>query len=397
MVEGAAPTQHVRPVRHDDRVSLAEYLSECRDLATDEIKRLFGGTDQHHRVLYDLILDYPLREGKALRPTLAIATCRALGGHLEAVLPTAATLELSHNAFLIHDDIEDDSLMRRGEPTLHVDHGVPIAVNVGDAMLVLSLKPLLDNTEIIGLGPALRILALVAHMSQESVEGQAVELAWVRENRWDLGDADYVDMVIQKTGWYSFITPIQVGAIVAGTSVDRVESLLPFATELSVAFQITDDVLNLRARPEAYGKEIGGDLWEGKRTIMLIHAVRSASRADAERAMAILAKDRPSSDGDDEFATLLGELERSGDLSASARTRIEAFASAAARPVKTADDVDWLFDLIHRHGSLDYAADLARRHARNASQLLEELDWIPPSRHRQVLEELVAYVHERHK
>jgi geranylgeranyl diphosphate synthase type II len=72
--------------------------------------------------LYELILDYPLREGKALRPTLAIALCRALGGYLEAVLPTAATLEPYHNELLIHDDIEDDSLMRRGQPTLHLDH-----------------------------------------------------------------------------------------------------------------------------------------------------------------------------------------------------------------------------------------------------------------------------------
>ena len=112
--------------------------------------------------LFDLILDYPLRGGKALRPTLSIATCRALGGRLEAVLPTAATLELYHNAFLIHDDIEDESLLRRGRPTLHVDHGIPIAINVGDAMLALSLQPLLDNVERVGLGPALRILRAVA-------------------------------------------------------------------------------------------------------------------------------------------------------------------------------------------------------------------------------------------
>ena len=108
--------------------------------------------------LFDLILDYPLRGGKALRPTLSIATCLGLGGHLEAVLPTAATLELYHNAFLVHDDIEDESLLRRGRPALHVDHGIPIAINVGDAMMSLSLQPLLDNVERVGLGPALRIL-----------------------------------------------------------------------------------------------------------------------------------------------------------------------------------------------------------------------------------------------
>ena len=91
-------------------------------------------------------MEYPLREAKGLRPALCIATCRALGGSLEAVLPSAAVLELYHNAFLIHDDVEDGSERRRGMPTLHRDHGAPIAINVGDAMLGLALSPLLDNT-----------------------------------------------------------------------------------------------------------------------------------------------------------------------------------------------------------------------------------------------------------
>src|SRR5262245_62243345 len=124
------------------------------------------------------MLDYPLREAKGLRPALAIATCRALGGKVDAVLPTAAVLELYHNAFLIHDDVEDDSLMRRGRAALHQDHGIPVAINVGDAMLALSLEPLLKNMAVIGLGPSLLILQAVARMTRESVEGQALELEW---------------------------------------------------------------------------------------------------------------------------------------------------------------------------------------------------------------------------
>src|SRR6201999_1944144 len=127
-------------------------------------------------------------------------------------------------------------LMRRGRPTLHVDHGVPIAINVGDAMLCLSLQPLLDNVEAIGLGPALRVLEAVAHMTRESVEGQAVELDWVRHNRCDLDDDDYIRMVVQKPGWYSFIVPMQVGAIAAGATQDEVDALVDFGHDLSVAF-----------------------------------------------------------------------------------------------------------------------------------------------------------------
>src|SRR6202012_100612 len=124
---------------------LEDYLAECKAACDGEIDGLFAPGQQGGGRLYELILDYPRRGGKALRPALSIATCLGLGGHLEAVLPPAGTLELYHNAFLIHDDIEDESWRRRGQPTLHVDHGIPIAVNVGDAMLSMSLQPLLAN------------------------------------------------------------------------------------------------------------------------------------------------------------------------------------------------------------------------------------------------------------
>src|SRR4051812_8541431 len=240
---------------------LLDYLDACRDLVTEEIRRILPADRRRGAALYDLMLDYPLREAKGLRPALCIATCRALGGKLEAVVRSAAVLELYHNAFLIHDDIEDESLMRRGGPTLHRAHGVPIAVNVGDAMLALSLQPLLDNIGVLGLGPSLRILAAVARMTRESVEGQALELSWVRGGVWDLGDDDYVHMVEQKTCWYSFITPIVIGAIAAGLAPDEIEPLAELSRCLGVAFQIQDDLLNLEGDVGEYGKEIGGDLW----------------------------------------------------------------------------------------------------------------------------------------
>ena len=228
---------------------LEEYLSLCKDACDGEITRLYGPSERGSNGLYDLILDYPLRGGKALRPALSIATCLGLGGHLEAILPTAATLELYHNAFLIHDDIEDESWWRRGKPTLHIDHGVPIAVNVGDAMLSLSLQPLLDNVERVGLGPALRILRAVAKMTRLTVDGQALELEWVRSNTWRLDDTDYLKMVELKTSWYSFITPLQVGAIAAGAGPERLKPLESLGRHLGAAFQITDDLLNLRGGP----------------------------------------------------------------------------------------------------------------------------------------------------
>jgi geranylgeranyl diphosphate synthase, type II len=374
---------------------LHRYMDDCRRLVTDEIQRLFDHRLERHEVLYDLILDYPLRHGKALRPTLSIAMCRARGGDVEAVLPTAATLELYHNAFLVHDDIEDDSLMRRGRPTLHIDHGVPIAVNVGDAMLCLSLQPLLDNVEVVGLGPALRILEAVARMTRESVEGQAVELDWIRHNRCDLDDDDYLEMVVQKTGWYSFIVPMQVGAIAAGASNEEVDELVAFGRDLSIAFQITDDLLNVRADPEEYGKEIGGDLWEGKRTLIVLHALRTASAAERERAVDILGKARPPSEETTRMQSVLAQLELDGALTADGRRRLEDAVWGGRSASKSMVDVQWLFGLLDRQGSTDYAALVARTYARAAADRLEHLEWLAPSAHRGIIEGLVEYVYER--
>jgi len=375
---------------------LEDYLAECKDACDREIERLYGPGQRGSSSLCELILDYPRRGGKALRPALSIATCLGLGGHLEAILPTAATLELYHNAFLIHDDIEDESWWRRGRPTLHIDHGIPIAVNVGDAMLSLSLQPLLDNVERVGLGPALRILRAVAHMTRQTVEGQALELEWVRSNAWQLDDSDYLAMVELKTSWYSFITPLQVGAVAAGTGPEWLPPLESLGRHLGAAFQITDDLLNLRADPEDYGKEVGGDLWEGKRTLMLLYTLRSAEPADQDRAVQILAKRRPSADGELGLADLLDRLAARGELSRAGRDEIAArlHEHRPAAP-KSLDDIRWLYGLMHRVGSLEYARRVARRHAREAAAVLAGLDWLPASRHRDVLCGLVDYVHGR--
>jgi geranylgeranyl diphosphate synthase type II len=380
---------------------LDRYLADARALALEEIGRIVPWTSRSSGALYDLMLEYPLREAKGLRPALCIATCRALGGSLDGVLPSAAALELYHNAFLIHDDVEDGSETRRGGAALHRAHGVPIAVNVGDAMLALALQPLLENTRLLGLGKALRILQLVATMARESAEGQAMELDWIRRRRWDLRDADYVRMVFKKTSWYTFITPVLVGAIAAGADATLLVQLRKFSALLGIAFQIQDDILNLVAEYGGYGKEIGGDLWEGKHTLILMHALRTAAADDRAHAQRILEKGRPqtmvstapAADGD--IAALLERLERAGDLSRTGRVAIEARWSHGSRPVRSEDDVRALGDLLRRQGSIGYASGVAQRFASRARSMLSRIDRLPRSVHRRLLEALVEYVVRR--
>src|SRR5262249_51213127 len=102
------------------------------------------------RHLYDLVREHLGQAGKGLRPALCLATARAFGGRVEDALPSAVALELLHNAFLVHDDVEDDSEFRRNQRTMQAAHGVPLAVNTGDAMQALSMRLLRDNLDLLG-------------------------------------------------------------------------------------------------------------------------------------------------------------------------------------------------------------------------------------------------------
>lgn len=265
------------------RVALCDYL----------------GPREPQRHLYSLVADYPRRGGRMLRPSLCIATARAFGAPLDDALRSGVALELLHNAFLVHDDVEDESDERRGRPTLHALHGVPIAVNVGDALTLIGLRALIDNRDALGPRLTLRIMEETERMARESVEGQAIELGWRRDNALHLTDGDYLDMVLKKTCSYTTIWPSRVGALI-GTRSDRdLDRLLRFGFFLGAAFQIQDDVLNLAGDPVRYGKELAGDLWEGKRTLMLIDLLRRATHAERERLSAFLSQPRGARDGRD--------------------------------------------------------------------------------------------------
>jgi geranylgeranyl diphosphate synthase type II len=335
---------------------LKQYLQECKTLIITEINTIIPN-NQYRPILYDLVLDYPLRGGKAFRPSLCIATCRALGGRIEDVLSTAAVLELYHNAFLVHDDIEDRSLVRRGKPTLHLEYGVPIAINVGDSIFALCLQPLLDNTRILGLGKALNILQIIAEMARESVEGQAMELDWIRREQWNLNDQDYYTMCYKKSCWYTFIAPTQIGGIISGASPALLNTLWNYSKNIGIAFQIQDDILNLVADEERYGKEIGGDLWEGKHTLIIMHMMRNAAPQEIDKARHILMKDRSE---------------------------------------KTDDDIKYLFKLIDRYESIAYAREKSLGFAEKADQQIKMADdWLPASVHRDFLVGMVDYVTSR--
>jgi geranylgeranyl diphosphate synthase, type II len=238
--------------------------------------------DHHPRpeidLLYRMMLDYPLRGGKGIRSELLLLSARAHGvaegsSAWEAALWLAVTLELFQNWVLIHDDIADDSEERRGLPALHRQHGVPLALNAGDALHAYMWGALFRAH----LPQAQQIAAQteVLTMIHRTAEGQHLDLAWVEQAQWDLNAGDYLDMVRLKTAYYTVVVPLRLGAIAADAAPDaRFEAA---GIALGAAFQIRDDVLNLIGDASAYGKEIGGDLLEGKRTLIVLRWLEVAA------------------------------------------------------------------------------------------------------------------------
>ena len=256
-----------------------ERLGWYRDMLADTLAAGVP-TRGPQRHLYGLVRDFIERSGKGLRPALCIATARALGGRAEDAFPSAAGIEMLHNAFLVHDDIEDGSDSRRGVATMHRRAGVPIALNTGDAMNALAMRFFRKSADRLGPAAASRIFDEVDHLLVETLEGQALELGWVRDNDLTIVSDDYLRLVLKKTAWYSFIHPMRIGALIADGNDLNLDRFNRFGYLLGLAFQITDDILNLRGDVSRYGKEIDGDLWEGKRTLLLTHALDHASGAD---------------------------------------------------------------------------------------------------------------------
>jgi geranylgeranyl diphosphate synthase, type II len=265
---------------------VAEVLQHYGAATREGLKRYLP-TGPANRHLYGLLAEYPGRGGKMMRPCICIATARAFGASLEEALCSAIAIELMHNALLIHDDIEDESEIRRGEPTLHLQHGIPLAINAGDGLFLLSLRPLLDNVQHVGSQLSLEILRETERMAWETAEGQAMELGWRRDNSINLSDGDYLVMVLKKTCWLGVIYPARVGAMIGSRRKASLEQLIRFGFFLGSAFQIQDDLLNFVA-DDRYGKELNGDIFEGKRTLMLLHCLRQCNRGERKRLARLL-------------------------------------------------------------------------------------------------------------
>jgi len=292
------------------------------------------------------------RGGKRWRPFLMMVVYEAISGRdAREVLDFAVIPEVIHNGTLIVDDVEDDSELRRGKPCLHRIYGVDVAVNAGNTMYYLPLMVVLRSDRL-DERTRLRIYELYIQEMVRLSFGQAMDIAWHKGIRGaEVTEEQYLQMCAYKTGTLARFAA-ELGAILAGAEDWKVESIGRFAEAIGVAFQIQDDLLNISGDPEKYGKEWGGDITEGKRTLMVIYTLRRASEADRERLLRIL----------------------------DAHTRDPELIREAV-------------EMMRRYGALEYARGVARRLVEEA---WSEVDgWLEPSEAKETLEALARFLIER--
>ena len=280
--------------------------------------------------------------GKRRRPFLVLKSCEAVGGREEDALPAAAAVELLHTFTLIHDDIMDRDEVRRGVPTVHVRWGLDTAIMAGDLLFAKVFQSLSQT----GVPPerVVEAVGILAEAAVEICEGQAMDMAFERLE--EVSEDEYIRMVSKKTAALMRASAM-CGALCGGGSRRQVEELGRYGLNAGIAFQIVDDVLGVVADERRLGKPVGSDLREGKKTIVLMHALKNASEEGRRRILSVLGRrDAPKS-----------ELEEA----------VEAMVEA---------------------GSIEYARKLASEYAERAKEALKEL---PETKARRMLAELVDF------
>jgi geranylgeranyl pyrophosphate synthase len=264
---------------------------------------------------------------------------------------------------LLHDDIEDDSEMRRGKPCSHRLHGVPLSINVGDALYAKVYEVLAANREILDCETTLCLIEEMIRGSRETFEGQAYDVGWIRD-RIVPTEEQFMTMLRKKTGWYTGRGPCTAGAIIAGASPELQQAIGDFGEAMAIAFQIRDDLLNLMTKEGdaatapgitsgAYGKERGGDIAEGKRTLIIIDLLSKCDETEQAEVLNIL---------------------------------------HAHRDETTPEQIERVITLATERGSIAFAEEESRQRGDKAVRLLEAL---PNTPQRQLLREMLEFFVQR--
>jgi geranylgeranyl diphosphate synthase type II len=281
--------------------------------------------------------------GKRLRPLLVLLSAKAVGGKYENAYNAAAAVEMFHNFTLVHDDIMDNADKRRGRLTLHKKYDHNTAILAGDSLLSIAYEYLLKDCN----GNSKQVVSSFTHGLIEVCEGQSLDTDF--ESRKIVSLSEYVTMIKKKTAAMAEMC-CKIGAILGGGTKTQINALGNYGLNLGIAFQIQDDLLDISADEKKFGKTIGGDLVEGKKTFLFLEALEKSRGEDRKKLMNVIEKKGVRRNQVLNYKMIYEKLGVLDD----ARREIKAYTQKALRSINFLDKENekifiWLADsLIHR-------------------------------------------------
>jgi geranylgeranyl diphosphate synthase type I len=224
------------------------------------------------KMLYDAAGHLIINGGKRLRPYMVIKSCQILGGKTSKAMPAASAVEMVHNFTLVHDDIMDNDEMRHGVPTVHKKFGMPVAILAGDVLFSKAFQIISDSK--LSSSAMTQLISRLAKGCVDVCEGQLYDIKMAEEKRIP-SQSEYIKMIGKKTAAL-FDVSCAMGAICATNKTTDVVNLSSFGKNLGIAFQITDDLIGVMGDPKITKKPVGNDLREGKKSLPILMAIKSA-------------------------------------------------------------------------------------------------------------------------
>jgi len=303
-------------------------------------------TPRDPKIFYDALRYVPMSGGKRLRPIIAMLACEVVGGVPENTIPFGVSLEYMHNATLVHDDIIDEDTWRRGMPTTHVKFGMPFAILAGDAligetyrMLSYMAPPELNSVTY------KELIRSIADAAKNFYEGEALDIEFGK--RFDVTIPEYMVMIEKKTGQLYYLAG-KGGALIGKGNRKEIENLAKYGLLFGLMFQMKDDLLNILTKQSSLGKQqIGSDILNGKRTLMVVHTLANADEKQKKKLTKILGNQKA-----------------------------------------TQENVLDIIDIFKKHGSIDYAQDRLREFSQQSKELLTIFE---KSESKDLLTELAEY------
>lgn len=286
--------------------------------------------------------------GKRIRPALCLMTCEALGGNPEKAMNYAVAVEILHNMFLLHDDVEDEDTVRRDQPTVWVKYGIANAVNVGDYMIAAGYESIMKSP--LEKETKLRLVDIFTTVLEKTAIGQAYDINLRADKEFSL--EKYMKLIEHKTAYY-LVFALVGGAVVAGSSDKVVQKIWELGKNMGPAFQIRDDIIDLTAG-KGRGGFVGNDIRESKPSILYFYALEAASKEEKEKLVEIFKKKRKE---------------------------------------KTEEEVKWVIELYNKYKVIEKAQDYAENLTKEAFKVIEEI----PIQNKQVFKDIATYIAERSK